>query len=101
MKDRPRCRVHVEATSRARPVLALLLRFVSLERRLIVATLTEGMRAVPGVALAPQKLQARLVVGEVAQEVDQLVPGGCGWSFRGSLRFSRVVILALYAGFIQ
>ena len=75
VKDRPRCRVHVKATGRARPALALLLRLVPLERRLSLATATEGVRAVLGVPLAPQPLQARLVVGEVAQEVAERVLG--------------------------
>ena len=85
VKNGPRCRVRVRATGCARAVLALLLRLVLLARRLALVRLTEGARAVRGVPLAPEPLQARLIVGEVAYEVGQHVLGDRGQSLSGVL----------------
>ena len=67
MKDRPRRRVHVQATGRAGPVLPLLLGRVPLEHPLGLAPLAEGVFPVRGVAGVPQPAQAGLVVGEVTR----------------------------------
>jgi len=73
VKDRARCRVHVKATGRTRPVLPLLLGRVASEHPLDFAPLAERVLTIGSEPCSPQPLQAGLVIGEVLRELKKRV----------------------------